>query len=64
MRLSCFSSTCFIFVFFFPLKIQNEGYNLHVGAKDALLNALIVAAKRFTSGPPQVSGGSFKCDYN
>ncbi|KAL8557412.1 hypothetical protein ACS0TY_004731 [Phlomoides rotata] len=35
-------------------KIQNEGYNLHVGAKDALLNALIVAAKRFTSGPPQL----------
>ncbi|KAI3457764.1 hypothetical protein Pfo_014427 [Paulownia fortunei] len=35
-------------------KIQNEGYNLHLGAKDALLNALLVAAKRFTSGPPQL----------
>ncbi|KAH6811312.1 ARM repeat superfamily protein [Perilla frutescens var. frutescens] len=35
-------------------KIQNEGHNLHSGAKDALLNALLVAAKRFTSGPPQL----------
>ncbi|KAL0344201.1 UNVERIFIED_CONTAM: hypothetical protein Sangu_1307500 [Sesamum angustifolium] len=34
-------------------KIQNEGYNLHLAAKDALLNALLVAAKRFSSGPPQ-----------
>ncbi|KAG6435104.1 hypothetical protein SASPL_106755 [Salvia splendens] len=36
-------------------KIQNEGHNLQGGAKDALLNALLVAAKRFTPGPPQVS---------
>ncbi|KAL3813945.1 hypothetical protein ACJIZ3_015213 [Penstemon smallii] len=35
-------------------KIQTEGYNLHLGAKDALLNALLVAAKRFSSGPPQL----------
>ncbi|KAL0377235.1 UNVERIFIED_CONTAM: hypothetical protein Sradi_3029000 [Sesamum radiatum] len=35
-------------------KIQNEGYNLHFAAKDALLNALLVAAKRFSSGPPQL----------
>ncbi|KAL0351215.1 UNVERIFIED_CONTAM: hypothetical protein Sradi_4270700 [Sesamum radiatum] len=35
-------------------KIQNEGYNLHLAAKDALLNALLVAAKRFSSGPPQL----------
>ncbi|KAL5581494.1 hypothetical protein UlMin_013936 [Ulmus minor] len=35
-------------------KIQNEGYYLQFGAKDALLNALIVAAKRFSSGPPQL----------
>ncbi|XP_042047185.1 transportin MOS14-like [Salvia splendens] len=35
-------------------KIQNEGHNLQGGAKDALLNALLVAAKRFTPGPPQL----------
>ncbi|GAV85541.1 LOW QUALITY PROTEIN: Xpo1 domain-containing protein [Cephalotus follicularis] len=35
-------------------KIQNEGYYLQLGAKDALLNALLVAAKRFCSGPPQL----------
>ncbi|XP_057489374.1 transportin MOS14 isoform X2 [Actinidia eriantha] len=35
-------------------KIQNEGYYLQLGAKDALLNALLVAAKRFSSGPPQL----------
>ncbi|KAH7852386.1 hypothetical protein Vadar_024244 [Vaccinium darrowii] len=35
-------------------KIQNEGYYLQSGAKDALLNALLVAAKRFSSGPPQL----------
>ncbi|KAL2532396.1 ARM repeat superfamily protein [Abeliophyllum distichum] len=35
-------------------KIQNEGHNLQLGAKDALLNALLLAAKRFTSGPPQL----------
>ncbi|KAL9162788.1 hypothetical protein ABFS82_06G000700 [Erythranthe guttata] len=35
-------------------KIQNEGYNLHLGAKDALLNALLLAAQRFSSGHPQL----------
>ncbi|KAK6155333.1 hypothetical protein DH2020_009581 [Rehmannia glutinosa] len=35
-------------------KIENEGYNLHLAAKDALLNALLLAAKRFSSGPPQL----------
>ncbi|KAH9791450.1 Xpo1 domain-containing protein [Citrus sinensis] len=35
-------------------KIQNEGYYLQSAAKDALLNALLVAAKRFSSGPPQL----------
>ncbi|XP_050235251.1 transportin MOS14 isoform X2 [Mercurialis annua] len=35
-------------------KIQSEGYYLHLGAKDALLNALLLAAKRFTSGPSQL----------
>jgi transportin-3 len=35
-------------------KIQNEGCYLQLGAKDALLNALLLAAKRFSSGPPQV----------
>ncbi|CAL5439535.1 unnamed protein product [Camellia sinensis] len=34
-------------------RIQNEGYYLMLGAKDALLNALLVAAKRFSSGPSQ-----------
>ncbi|CAL5358629.1 unnamed protein product [Camellia sinensis] len=34
-------------------RIQNEGYYLLLGAKDALLNALLVAAKRFSSGPSQ-----------
>jgi hypothetical protein len=36
------------------LQIQNEGHYLQFGAKDALLNALLMAAKRFRSGPPQV----------
>ncbi|XP_059669896.1 transportin MOS14 isoform X3 [Cornus florida] len=35
-------------------KIQNEGYYLQFGAKDALLNALLMAAKKFSSGPPQL----------
>ncbi|XP_048134614.1 transportin MOS14 isoform X3 [Rhodamnia argentea] len=35
-------------------KIQNEGHCLQLGAKEALLNALLVAAKRFSSGPPQL----------
>lgn len=33
-------------------KIQNEGSYLQMGAKDALLNALLLAAKRFSLGPP------------
>lgn len=36
------------------LQIQNEGTYLQPGAKDALLNALLLAAKRFSSGPHQV----------
>ncbi|XP_075515265.1 transportin MOS14 isoform X1 [Primulina tabacum] len=35
-------------------KIRNEGYSLQSGAKNALLNALLLAAKRFSSGPPQL----------
>ncbi|CAL0322772.1 unnamed protein product [Lupinus luteus] len=35
-------------------KIQNEGYLLQLGAKDALLNALLVGVKRFSTGPPQL----------
>ncbi|KAJ6329266.1 hypothetical protein OIU77_010861 [Salix suchowensis] len=35
-------------------KIQSEGHFLQLGVKDALLNALLVAAKRFSSGPPQL----------
>ncbi|KAL0014887.1 hypothetical protein SO802_001956 [Lithocarpus litseifolius] len=36
-------------------KIQNEGCFLQLGAKDALLNALLLAARRFSSsGPPQL----------
>ncbi|CAB4275551.1 unnamed protein product [Prunus armeniaca] len=35
-------------------KIQNEGCYLQSGDKDALLNALLVAAKRFSSGPHQL----------
>ncbi|KAK7336215.1 hypothetical protein VNO77_16749 [Canavalia gladiata] len=35
-------------------KIQNEGYQLQLGAKDALLNALLLAVKRFSTGPPQL----------
>ncbi|XP_059294401.1 transportin MOS14 isoform X3 [Lycium ferocissimum] len=35
-------------------KIQNEGSYLQMGAKDALLNALLLAAKRFSLGPPQL----------
>ncbi|KAG4940343.1 hypothetical protein JHK87_044214 [Glycine soja] len=34
--------------------IQNEGYLLQLGAKDALLNALLLAVKRFSTGPPQL----------
>jgi len=43
----------------FKLQIQNEGYLLQLGAKDALLNALLLAVKRFSTGPPQVHGFSF-----
>lgn len=39
---------------FFALQIQNEGVYLQSAVKDALLNALLVAAKRYSSGPPQV----------
>ncbi|XP_065865601.1 transportin MOS14 isoform X2 [Euphorbia lathyris] len=35
-------------------KIQSEGSYLQISIKDALLNALLVAAKRFSSGPPQL----------
>ncbi|RYR54086.1 hypothetical protein Ahy_A06g029355 isoform A [Arachis hypogaea] len=35
-------------------KIQNEGYLLQLEAKDALLNALLVAVRRFSTGPPQL----------
>ncbi|XP_022633434.1 transportin MOS14 isoform X5 [Vigna radiata var. radiata] len=35
-------------------KIQNEGYLLQLGVKDALLNALLLAVKRFSTGPPQL----------
>lgn len=43
----------------FKLQIQNEGYLLQLGAKDALLNALLLAVKRFSTGPPQVHCFSF-----
>ncbi|CAN7064189.1 unnamed protein product [Brassica oleracea var. botrytis] len=35
-------------------KIQNEASNLQSNAKDALLNALLIAAKRYSSGVPQL----------
>ncbi|XP_058092775.1 transportin MOS14 isoform X3 [Magnolia sinica] len=35
-------------------KIQNEGHYLQLGTKDALLNALLLAARRFSLGPPQL----------
>nr|GLL26736.1 transportin MOS14 isoform X2 [Ipomoea trifida] len=35
-------------------KIQNEGCYLQLGAKEALLNALLLAAKRYSSGPHQL----------
>ncbi|KAG0461418.1 hypothetical protein HPP92_021715 [Vanilla planifolia] len=35
-------------------KIQNEGYSLKLDAKDALLNALLIAVQRFSLGPPQL----------
>lgn len=41
-------------VTWFKLQIQNEGYLLQLGVKDALLNALLLAVKRFSTGPPQV----------
>ncbi|KAI8030118.1 hypothetical protein LOK49_LG01G00002 [Camellia lanceoleosa] len=49
-----FRCTLINFQFFSAiLQIQNEGYYLQLGAKDALLNALLVATKRFSSGPSQ-----------
>ncbi|KAJ0113292.1 hypothetical protein Patl1_02485 [Pistacia atlantica] len=35
-------------------KIQNEGFYLQSAVKDALLNALLMAAKGYSSGPPQL----------
>ncbi|KAL0732764.1 hypothetical protein Bca4012_008973 [Brassica carinata] len=35
-------------------KIQNEASNLQASAKDALLNALLISAKRYSSGVPQL----------
>lgn len=35
--------------FFISLQIRNEWYSLQSGAKDALLNAFLLAAKRFSS---------------
>ncbi|KAM0058466.1 putative importin-beta domain, armadillo-like helical, exportin-1/Importin-beta [Helianthus debilis subsp. tardiflorus] len=35
-------------------KIQNEGHCLHLEAKESLVNALLLAAKRFSSGPSQL----------
>lgn len=48
------NSVIIVTFFSFKLQIQNEGYLLQLGAKDALLNALLLAVKRFSSGPPQV----------
>ncbi|XP_071692502.1 transportin MOS14-like isoform X2 [Rutidosis leptorrhynchoides] len=35
-------------------KIQNEGHCLQLEAKESLVNALLLAAKRFSSGPSQL----------
>ncbi|KAL0920160.1 hypothetical protein M5K25_009277 [Dendrobium thyrsiflorum] len=35
-------------------KIQNDGYHLQLGAKGSLFNALLLAACRFSLGPPQL----------
>lgn len=35
-------------------KIQNEGYRLQLDTKDSLLDALLIAARRFSLGPPQL----------
>ncbi|CAI0555782.1 unnamed protein product [Linum tenue] len=35
-------------------KIHSEGHYLQSGPKHALLNALLLAAKRFSAGPPQL----------
>ncbi|XP_028553838.1 uncharacterized protein LOC110092572 isoform X2 [Dendrobium catenatum] len=35
-------------------KIQNDGYHLQIGAKGSLFNALLLAARRFSLGPPQL----------
>ncbi|PKI79244.1 hypothetical protein CRG98_000364 [Punica granatum] len=36
------------------MQIQGEGYYLQLGTKEALINALFLAAKRFSSGPSQL----------
>ena len=54
---SGYSTWLFIYfklTFTILMQIQSEGHSLQLGVKDALLNALLVAAKRFSSGPPQV----------
>lgn len=48
------SHTAILLMNHVTLQIQNEGSYLQSGAKDALLNALLLAAKRFSSGPHQV----------
>lgn len=48
------SHTAILLMSHVTLQIQNEGSYLQSGAKDALLNALLLAAKRFSSGPHQV----------
>ncbi|KAF9607557.1 hypothetical protein IFM89_036919 [Coptis chinensis] len=35
-------------------KIQSEGHNLHIEAKEVLLNSVLLAAKIFCLGPPQL----------
>lgn len=35
-------------------KIQNEGHCLQLEAKESLVNALLLAAKKFSLGPPQL----------
>lgn len=52
-----FSNPLFVLGF----QIQNEASNLQSTAKDALLNALLLAAKRYSSGVPQVLYPFFVC---
>lgn len=56
--------TSIFLLYHMAVQIQNEGYYLQLGAKDALLNALLLAAKRFSSGPPQVLNSYIKCPYS